>query len=238
MSQRLILVLATVLCACEPSSPSLKPFQILDVEPLTQKTNESKSVRVRLDTDPAFFVDYGEPAARMVGQPQLVIGPHTLPLTYLGHGLFEGTVEPLEVGNYIVGVNMGDGREATFATPYTVTPVEPQTNPDPDPDPEQRWATYDFSRIDPQVQGQPFIVTITVTVHGQVEGELPFQGTATLSVFSGGKTAFSVPLGPFTAGKLQQQVTIDQSGDDFVAKIEDPQGEQAFSNAFPVAPKS
>jgi hypothetical protein len=225
MSKRFTLVLATLLSACEPTSPSLKPFQILDVTPLTQKTNESKSVRVQLDTDPAFFVDYGQPEARMVGQPQMVIGPRTVPLSYLGHGLFEGTVEPLAAGSYTVGVSLGDGREATFATPYQVTAVESVAR-----------ATYDFTRIDPQVQGQPFIVTITVNVHGQVQGEPPYEGTATLSIYSGGKTAFSVQLGPFTAGKIQQEVIIDQSGDDFVAQIEDAQGEQAFSNAFPVAP--
>ncbi|ATB39727.1 hypothetical protein CYFUS_005175 [Cystobacter fuscus] len=227
MSKRLIPVLATVLSACEPSS-TLKPFQILDVTPLTQKTNESTSVRVRLDTDPAFLVDYGEPAARMVGQPQLVMGSRTLPLTYLGHGLFEGTVEPLAVGQYTVGVNLGDGREATFATPYVVTAVQPEL-------PVAR-ATYDFTRIEPQVQGRPFLVTITVNVRGQVEGAPPYEGTAVLAVYSGGKSAFEVQLGPFGAGKIQQEVIIDQSGDDFVAKIEDALGEQAFSNAFPVAP--
>ncbi|MFY0576844.1 hypothetical protein ACN28S_23180 [Cystobacter fuscus] len=171
MSKRFILVLATVLSACEPTSPPLEAFHILDVAPLTQKTNESKRVRVQLDTDPAFLVDYGEPAARMVGQPRMVIGPHTLPLTYLGHGLLEGTVEPLTEGNYIVGVNLGDGREATFATPYVVTP-EPPPEPEPEPSPDP-WATYDFSRIEPQVQGQAFTVTITVTVHGQVESAPP-----------------------------------------------------------------
>ncbi|WNG17376.1 hypothetical protein [Cystobacter fuscus] len=229
MSKRLILVLATVLSACEPTSPPLKPFQILDVAPLTQKTNESKSVRVQLDTDPSFLVDYGAPAARMVGQPRLVIGPHSLPLNYLGHGLLEGTVEPLAVGNYIVGVNLGDGREATFATPYVVTPVE-------EPKPPEPRATYEFARIDPQIQGRPFLVTITVTVHDQVAGAPPFQGTAELSVYTKGSSVFSVQLGPFTAGKLQQEIIIDQSGDDFVAKIEDATEEQAFSNAFPVDP--
>lgn len=232
MSKRLLcLVLATVLSACEPTSPPLEPFQILDVTPLTQKTNESKTVRVQLDTDPAFLVDYGEPAARMVGQPHMVIGPRTILLTYLGHGLFEGYVEPLVAGNYTVGVNLGDGREATFATPYVVTP-------EPPPGPPKPWATYEFARIDPQVEGQPFTVTITVTVHGQVAGEPPYQGSATLSVYTGGEEIFRIAVDHVTAGKIPIEVTINQSGDDFVAKIEDAEEEQAFSNAFPVAPKS
>ncbi|HEX8537312.1 MAG TPA: hypothetical protein VF664_07590, partial [Cystobacter sp.] len=206
-------------------------FQILDVVPRTQKTNESQTVRVQLDTDPAFLVDYGEPAARMVGRPQMVIGPRTIPLTYLGHGLFEGYVEPLVVGNYIVGVNLGDGREATFATPYVVTPQPPS-------DPPKPWASYEFARIGPQVEGQPFTVIITVTVHGQVEGQPPYQGSATLSVYTGGEEIFRVAVASVTAGQIQQEVIINRSGDDFVAKIEDAEEEQAFSNAFPVAPKS
>ncbi|EPX56645.1 hypothetical protein D187_007987 [Cystobacter fuscus DSM 2262] len=229
MSKRFILVLATVLSACEPTSPPLQAFHILDVAPLTQKTNESKHVRVQLDTDPAFLVDYGEPAARMVGQPRMVIGPRTIPLTYLGHGLFEGYVEPLAPSNYIVGVNLGDGREATFATPYVVTAVE-------EPELPVARATYDFARIDPQVQGRPFTVTITVNVHGQVEGAPPYQGAATLTVHTGGEEIFRASVEPVTAGKIPIEVIINRSGDDFVAKIEDATGEQAFSNAFPVAP--
>jgi hypothetical protein len=229
----LCLVLATVLSACEPTSPLLESFQILDVTPLTQKTNESKRVRVQLDTDPAFLVDYGAPAARMVGRPQMVIGPHTIPLAYLGHGLFEGTVEPLVAGNYIVEVNLGDGREATFATPYVVTPEPP---PDPPPDPPKTWASYEFESVGSQVQGRPFTVTINVTVHGQVAGEPPYQGRATLTVHIGGEEIFRAAVDPVRAGKIPIEVIINRSGDDFVAKIEDAEEEQAFSNSFPVAP--
>jgi hypothetical protein len=222
MRKRLPLVLAAVLSACDVPPTPLEPLHILDVMPLTQKTNESKTVRVQLDADPSFLVDYGAPAARMVGQPRMEIGPRAIPLTYLGHGLFEGYVEPLVAGSYPVGVTLGDGREATFATPYQVTSVA--------------RASYEFARVDPQVQGQPFTVTITVSVHGQVTGEPPFEGSATLTVYSGGKIAFRAEVGPFTAGKTEHQVTIDQSGDDFVALIKDAEGEQAYSNAFPVAP--
>ncbi len=229
MNKRLILVLATVLSACEPTSPPLQPFNILDVAPLTQKANESQRVRVQLDTDPAFLVDYGKPAARMVGQPQMVIGPHIIPLTYLGHGLFEGDVKPLTAGNYFVGVKLGDGREATFAMPYVVTEVE-------EPELPVARATYDFEEIAPQVQGQPFTVTIIVTVHGQVEDAPPYQGAATLTVHTGGEEIFRASVEPVTAGRLPIEVIINRSGDDFVAKIEDATGEQAYSKQFPVAP--
>jgi hypothetical protein len=215
-------VLASLLGACDVPTPSAGSVQIVSVEPLTQKTNETRKVRIQLDADPSFLVDYGTPSAQIVGRPTLEIGPRSVPLTYKGHGGFEGYVEPLVPGPYAMRVLLGDGREATFATPYQVTSVA--------------RATYEFTRIDPQTQGQPFSVGITVNVSGQVAGEAPYAGYATLSVYSGGKLAFEQKLGPFSTGTMHQEVIIGQTGDDFVALLEDDDGGQAFSNAFPVDP--
>ncbi|MET0402243.1 MAG: hypothetical protein ABW123_07550 [Cystobacter sp.] len=224
MSRPLLLLaaLAAPLGACELPSPPPGSFHILSVEPLTQKTNETKKVRLQLDADPSFHVDYGSPAARMVGKPTLEIGPRSVALTYLGHGQLEGYVEPLVPGPYEMRVRLGDGREATFAAPYQVTSVV--------------RVTYEFTSIAPQVQGQPFTVGITVNVQGQVAGEAPYEGFAMLSIYSGGRLAFQKQIGPFSTGTMQQEVIIDQAGDDFVALLEDDDGGQAFSNAFPVDP--
>jgi hypothetical protein len=223
MNRCLPFLLATALCAssCE-SPPPLEPLRILQVEPLTQKSNESKVVLLTLDADPSVLVNYGEPSATLVGEPRMTIGPRTVPLTYLGHGQFKGYVEPLVAGDYTVGVNLGDGREAAFDTPYKVISVA--------------WATYEFARIDPQVQGQPFRISVTVNVHGQVAGEPAFQGQASLMVYRGGKLAYQADLTSLAAGVNSHEVTINQAGDDFVAQIEDAEGEQAFSNSFPVNP--
>ncbi|MFY0576843.1 hypothetical protein ACN28S_23175 [Cystobacter fuscus] len=56
-----------------------------------------------------------------------------------------------------------------------------------------------------------------------------------MTVYTGGEEIFRA-LVPVKAGKIPIEVIIDRSGDDFVAKIEDAKEEQAFSNAFPVAP--
>ena len=150
----------------------------------------------------------------------LTLGAQSVPLAYLGHGVFEGAVGPMAKGNYPVKVRL-DGREALFTRTYDITSLS---------------FNYEFASIPPQVRGQPFTVTITVTARGLVAGEPIPSRTAVLTVFSGSRAAFTAQLGPFTPGKLQQNIVVDQTGDDFVALLEDSEDEKAFSNAFPVAP--
>ena len=223
MSRPLVLGLAALLGGgCEPTTPTPADIHVLEVTPGFQNVNAAQKVQVHLDADPAFLVDYGAASARMVSQPHLEIDSFSAPLTYLGHGLFETMVEPLVPGFYAVKVDLGDGRAATSEIPYEMRSVAK--------------AKYDFASVGPQVQGQPFTLALTVHVEGRVPGEGPFQGSATLTIYTQSQPVFITQLGPFLEGTIYQPVTLDRSGDDFVAYVKDATGEFAFSNSFPVAP--
>lgn len=219
-----LLPLLALLAACDAQPPAPEPLTLLSVTPLTQRTDETKTVQVQLNADPVFRVDYREPAVLQVDAPVLKIGSRSVPLAYLGQGLFEGTVTPMGVGTYPVGVSL-DGREATYEKSYVITAI---------PTTSVRFG-YEFESIPPQVRGRSFVVTITATVRGQPPGEPTPSRTATLTVFTGGRDVFTSQLGPYTPGKLQQYVVINEVGDDFVALLTDSEGVRAYSNAFPVS---
>ncbi|MGZ3461409.1 MAG: hypothetical protein ACXU86_23200, partial [Archangium sp.] len=179
-----------------------------------------QTVTVQLDTDPRFLVDYGSKSARMVEQPTLQIGPQTVPLdTYLGHGQLQGTVASgLEVGRYDVRVSLGDGRETTLPDAYEV---------------KAGVADFWLESIGPQVQDQPF----TITIHAAGSGAEHFEGTVMVSIYKDGVTTSSMQSGAFAAGMRQENLTIDSTGDNYLVIIDDGHGNGATSNSFRVDPK-
>ena len=220
--KKMLPVVLALLCACEPVAPPLQGPHILSISPTTQSSAQPQTVTVQLDTEPRFLVDYGRKSAQMIDQPTLQIGPQTVPLdTYLGHGQLQGTVASgLEVGRYDIRVSLGDGREATLPNAYEV---------------KAGVADFWLESIGPQVQDQPF----TITIHTAGSGSEHFEGTVMVSIFNNndGATLFSMQSGAFSAGMRQEQLTIDTPGDNYLVIISDGHGNRATSNAFRVDPK-
>lgn len=222
---KLLPLLLPLLWACEtPVTPPPEAFQILDISPREQVSNETKSVTVRLDVEPRFHVNYGEKQVRMIEEPVLELGSEpgsktVVPLdTYLGHGQFQGQVgSGLPEGRYEIRVKLGDGREATLPNAYEVKP------------PVGFWV----ENIGDQYINEPF----TVILHaGGPNAEL-FEGTVQVSLYKGSASTFSFPSGPFTAGVHQQQLTIDTPGSNYLIVLQDDQNNTATSNAFRVLSK-
>lgn len=210
----------SLLCACEtPVTLPPEAFQILDIIPREQFTNETRSITVKLDVEPRFHVDYGEQVARMVEEPVLEIGSQTVPLdTYLGHGQFQGQVsQGLPVGRYEVRVKLGDGREATLPDAYEVRPS----------------VGFWIESIGDQYINEPF----TLVLHAAGPDAELFEGTVQVSLYKGGANTFSFPSGPFTAGVRQQEITIDTPGNNYLIVLQDDQNNTATSNAFRVLSK-
>jgi hypothetical protein len=220
---KLLPLLLTLLCACEtPVTPPPEAFQILEITPREQLTNESKSITVRLDVEPRFHVDYGEQLVRMLEEPVLEIGSQTVvPLdTYLGHGQFQGRVSPgLPVGRHEIRVKLGDGREATLPDAYEVRPS----------------VGFWIESIRDQYINEPF----TITLHAAGPDAERFEGTVQVSLYKGGgANTISFPSGPFTAGVHQQELTIDTPGNGYLIVVQDDQNNSATSNAFRVLSKN
>ncbi|MCY1078352.1 hypothetical protein [Archangium lansingense] len=216
---KLLPLLLTLLCACETVTPVQKEFQILEITPREQFTNESKSVTVKLDVEPRFLVHYGEKEARMIEEPMLEIGSQTVPLdTYLGHGQFQGQVGlGLPVGRYEIRVKLEEGREATLPDAYEVKPS----------------VGFWIGTIGDQYLNEPF----TITLHAAGPDAEHFEGTVLVSLYKGGSNTFSFPSGPFTAGVRQQEITIDTPGDNYLIVLKDDQNNGATSNKFRVLVK-
>lgn len=217
--RKLLPILLAWLCACETES-ALQPPQILSIEPNEQRSDAQQLVRVELDTEPRFFVDYGKKSVQQLDQPVLQIGSQTVRLdTYLGHGLFEGTVLPgLEPGRYDIKVTLGDGREATRSDAYVVIGAEKQQ------------LGYWIEHVDPQVPGQDF--TVTIHVDG-TDAEL-YSGTILLSTYNinSNQTTFIRRSGAFSGGKREERLRIDTSGDKYLIVVQDDAGNGATSNDF------
>ena len=218
---KLLPLLLSLLCACEtPVTPPPEAFQILELSPREQLTNESKSITVTLDVEPRFHVDYGEQRVRMLEEPVLEIGSQTVvPLdTYLGHGQFQGQVNPgLPVGRHEIRVKLGDGREATLPDAYEVLPS----------------VGFWIESIGDQYINEPF----TLTLHAAGPDAKHFEGTVQVSLYKGATNTVSFQSGPFIAGVHQQQMTIDTPGNNYLIVVQDDQNNSATSNAFRVLSK-
>lgn len=218
--RRTLPLLLALLCACEPESPLPEP-RILSITPAEQTTRESKLVTVQLDMDPRFFVDYGAQSARLIDQPTLRIGSRTVNLEhYLGHGRFEGTVgEGLTPGTYDVRVTLPDGRESTLAQAYRVNP----------------YVTFWFETVGPQVQDQPF----TLTLHAAGPHAADYTGTVLLTLHKGSNMApVFLRSGTFSGDILRQQLTIDSPGSHYTFSVKDEENIITYSNTFRVDPKT
>ncbi|HEX5753513.1 MAG TPA: hypothetical protein VFZ09_45370 [Archangium sp.] len=218
---KLLPLLLPLLCACETVvTPPAGAFQILDVSPREQVTNESKSITVQLDVEPRFHVDYGEQQVKMIDQPVLEIGSQVVPLdTYLGHGQFQGQVKPgLQVGVYAIRVKMGDGREATLPDAYEVKPS----------------VGFWIESIGDQYINEPF----TITLHAAGPDAATYGGTVRVSLYKGGASTHTFQSNPFSAGLCQQEITIDTPGNNYLIVVEDAQSNGATSNAFRVLTKT
>ncbi|AKJ03699.1 hypothetical protein ATI61_11950 [Archangium gephyra] len=218
---KLLPLLLPLLCACETVvTPPAEAFQILDVTPREQVTNESKSITVQLDVEPRFHVNYGEQEVRMIDEPVLELGPQVVPLdTYLGHGQFQGRVGPgLQVGRYAVRVKMGDGREATLPDAYEVKPS----------------VGFWIESIGDQYVNEPF----TITLHAAGPDADGFEGMVRVSLYKGGASTHTYQSNPFSAGICQQEITIDTPGNNYLIVVEDDQNNSATSNAFRVISKN
>lgn len=222
--RKILPLLLVLLCACTSEPPALAEPHILSITPAEQLSTESQRVTVQLDTDPRFLVNYGEKSVQMLEQPMLEIGALKVTLdTYLGHGQFQGTVTPgLGVGRYSIRVTLGDGREATLPDAYEIK------------DGTQPWIGYWIEPIGEQLEGQPF----TVTIHVEGTKADSFAGPVTIHVYrKGSQLIDSFPSGTFSEGVLRQEITINESGEDFVVATEDDAGIKAYSGAFLVGKK-
>jgi hypothetical protein len=218
---KLLPSLLVLLCACGTPVPAPpEAFQILEITPRQQFTNEVQSVTVRLDVEPRFHVDYGEQQVRMLDKPVLEIGSETLVAldTYLGYGQFQGRVNAgLPAGRYALRVKLGDGREATLPDAYEVKP------------------SVDFwiESVGDQYINEPF----TIVLHAAGPDAEQFEGTVQVSLYKGAANTFSFPSGPFTAGVRRQELTIDTPGSNYLIVLQDDQNNLATSNSFRVLSK-
>ncbi|HYO64705.1 MAG TPA: hypothetical protein VEU33_01375 [Archangium sp.] len=223
---KLLPFLLALLCACQTPETSPGSFQILEITPREQLTNETTSVIVRLDLDPLFLVDYGNQSVRMLENPVLELGSQlVVPLdTYLGHGQFQGTVGAgLGIGLHEVRVKLGDGREATFTGAFEVR------NPS-----EQPVLGYWFDSIPNQYVNEPF----PVVIHAEGPNAEHFEGRVTVQLYRGGlPTGISMRTSRFSRGIGTQELTIDTPGN-YIIVVQDDQGHNATSNAFDVLQKN
>lgn len=222
---KLLPFLLALLCACQtPVTP--ESFQILEISPREQFTNEPTSVIVRLDQDPRFLVDYGNKSVRMLEEPVLELGSRlVVPLdTYLGHGQFQGTVGPgLGIGLHEARVKLGDGREATFSEAFEVR------NPS-----EQPVQGYWFDSISTQYVNERF----PIIIHAEGPNAEYFEGRVTVELYRGGvSTGISARTSRFSKGIGTQDFTIDTPGN-YIVVVRDDQGHNATSNAFDVVQKN
>ncbi len=220
---RLLPLLLSLLCACETNvTPPPEVFHILDITPPRQVRNEEKTVTVRLDVEPRFHVDYGDKQVRMLEEPVLELRSQTeslvrtVPLNkYLGHGRFQGRIPAgLSIGLYDIRVMMGEGREASRSSAYEVRP------------PVDFWV----DNIGDQYAREPF----TITLHAGGPDADSFEGTVQVSLYKDNATTFSFRSDPFTAGVLQQEISIDTPGSNYLIILPDDQDILATSNAFTV----
>lgn len=215
----LLLVGVVSWCACQPvGTPALEAPHILSLSPTEQDSFVAQVVTVQLDQDPRFQVDYGKRSAVQLEQPVLWVGALQVPLdTYLGHGLFQGTVPPgLDAGGYDIRVTLGDGREASLVNAYQIKPT----------------VGFWLEHIADQVQDQPF----TVTVHAAGPSAELFVGPVTMHRYMGAMLEASWPTGPFSEGMRQEQLSISTPGTNYLIVVEDDAGHSASSNAFRVDP--
>ncbi|WNG37041.1 hypothetical protein F0U61_27710 [Archangium violaceum] len=221
--RKLLPLLLVVLCACSSEPPALAAPRILSITPAEQRSTESQRVTVELDTDPRFLVNYGDKSVQMLEQPVLEIGWQAVKLeSYLGHGRFQGTVIPgLGVGRYSIRVTLGDGREATLPDAYEIK------------DGMGPWLGYWIESIGAQIQDQPF----TVIIHVEGTEADSFTGPITINIYRGGERINTLTSGTFSERVLLQEITINESGEDFVVSIQDNDGNSATSNAFTVGKK-
>ncbi len=224
--KKLMPILLALMCACgtEEPPPPQEPH-ILSIAPTEQNINESKRVTVTLDVEPHFIVNYTTGSVVMREQPVLEIGPQTVPLDrYLGHGQFQGTVNPgLELGSYDIRVMLGDGREAFLPNAYAVT-FAPTVGYDLDPINEVQYLN------------EPF----TITIHAVVSSPELFKGSVTVTVYkvdNGISVAYSFRSGPFSNGSRQEQISIDTLGN-YLITVQGDDGNSATSRTFSVVERT
>jgi hypothetical protein len=223
---KLVPFLLALLCACQTPVTAPEAFQILEITPREQLTNEPTSVIVRLDLEPHFHVDYGSQSARVLEEPVLELGAQlVVPLdTYLGNGQFQGTVGPgLALGQHEIRVKLGDGREATFAETFEVrTPREHPV--------QGFW----FEPIESQYVNEPF----NVVIHAEGPDAELFEGKVTVQLYRGGHpTSFSGRTGRFSKGIGIHRFTIETPGN-YNIVVWDAQGTDATSKSFDVLQKN
>ena len=218
-----VLVLAGVLCACEPVEPALT---IVAVHPPSITAAETRTVQVELNTVPPFLVDHEQGASDEVSTvAELRLGTGLRGAAkYVGHSRFAVTVGPrFPEGTHDVWLKLEDGREALLPQGFKVYEAI-----------SGLWV----ETVPPQLQATPF----DLVIHASGEDSDFFEGTVTVSTSKGqflrpgNDPAKSFQSGNFSKGVRVERLAIDTPGS-IVITVDDGAGSRAHSNDVIVHPK-
>ena len=205
---------AGLLLAC--NGGQLPAPSIVSVQPSTRPASGSGEVTVVLDAVLPTVANYGANAAAIDDRMTLRIGTRAFgPNRWIDGGVITDFLPSvLPEGNYDVTLQLGDGRSATAAGVFTVTPG---TWPD----------SYSIDPIPTETSGVPFGVTIRA--NGAAAGG--FGGTVSLTV--PGATVSPSISGPFENGLRVQVITVTGPGFRRLV-VTDLVSHSGTSNQFPL----
>lgn len=207
-------LLALVLAGC---GQELAPPVIRSITPATVIEGHSATVLIEADAAFPWTVSYSAATAEVDTSFTATIGGQPLRMPVLtSDGDVRGQVPfRLEPGRHDVVLTLGDGRSATLASGFEVTP-------------ESFPSGYTIDPIGPQNRQVPF----RITVRAQGNSASTFAGSVELSINKGG---ISPELSePFQNGVLTQEITLTAPNPEAVLTVRDAAGNEASSNVFPV----
>ena len=217
MTRRWALCGGLLLLGC--GGDSLPAVSIASVVPPGMVASDPTAVRVQVEAQLGFQVDFGQGTLSADSLMQVMVGPLALgDGTYPPGGLVEGVLPTvIAPGTYDVTLAMNDGRTAVRHGAFTVDAgVWP--------------ASYSVDAIGDQQSGVPF----SITLRAEGARAAGFRGNVLLGLIGDGTLTPDVS-GAFDAGVCVEMVTVTGTGE-FSLTASDIAGDNGQSAPFTVAP--
>ncbi|QSQ15539.1 hypothetical protein [Myxococcus landrumensis] len=256
MSRVTAVLLVLLLSACD-SNQALPAPSIRSISPREVQSGYPGVIRVSLDAMVPIRVDYTRQEAQAGLGVRLWFGTVEAPLLELDADstLEVFLPESLSPGVHDVRVVLADGREALRAQGFSVlSSIHPAidagnpTGPDggvitpdagPSPDSGTRTGTpmtegditgFEFTPVEEQRRGQPFVVTVRALGPRAAE----FEEKVDLSLGAGEGRVTPSTLDQFVGGVCTQSITVDSQSTGVKLLVTDRFGVSGTSNAFGV----
>lgn len=213
-------LLSLLLLAC---GADLAPPRILELSPSSMMASDARQVTLRIDGVLPYEIDYGASSASVDTDLRVTIGTEALDAApYRADGTVAVFVpSAFQPGDHAVTARFADGRQATVAALFEVTPGD--------------WPSeYAIAPVDgPFRAGVPFEIRVDALRDG-----VPFptfHGTVALSLQDGSPLS-PTRTDPFSAAGVTERRVIISTPGLHALVVRDANGTTAVSNTFAVLP--